>query len=216
MEEEKSTNKVSTPPLKDESGSNSNSRKQSPASISTKKSLSYGGSKKSSPDTSSKDDHVVSSSKSGSTTSAADSTTSLCEITNENDSNDLLGGGTSACQSTLATLNPQRVISTKDTIPIVDRIHQALDEEKLCEHLEKYLLANDNKARTFVYSSTLGGTNVYCFAPSVQLKRDYWTLVTMGMSGTAMKVPTDITDGHLYAHAEVSANHKHSPLSMLI
>ncbi len=189
-------------------GSSITVRKCSPVLL---KPFSSSGSRKSSPDiTVSKTDLNVDSSKSGSTTSAAESTNSLFEINNTIDGDDHLAGNSPSnkfklppCQSIPAVSNQQRVISTTEIIPPHDRVHSALDEEKISEHLEKYLLAHDNKANTFVYSSTLGGTNVYCFAPSIQLKRNYWTLVTMGMSGTSMKVPEDITDGHLYTHAEV-------------
>lgn len=98
----------------------------------------------------------------------------------------------------------QRVISPMEVIPEDQRATSALNEEKLGIHFEKYFLAKDNRQQTFVFSSPTGGIHVYCFAPSKLLCRNYWTLVSMGMSGTKMKVPEDIKDGHLVSHAEVS------------
>jgi hypothetical protein len=97
----------------------------------------------------------------------------------------------------------QRQIVANDFLPEAERSCVALDEKAIGDHLEKYFMRPDNQSQTFVYSAPLGGPHLYCYAPSVELKRDYWTIVTMGMSGTKMRVPDDIEDGHLYAHAEV-------------
>ena len=102
-----------------------------------------------------------------------------------------------------AAAQPQRMISPS-FIAEEQRIPRALDENAIADHLEMFLEAPDNKDRNFVFSAPFGGTHVYCFAPSEVLERQYWTLVTMGMSGTKMKVPSEIEDGHLYQHAEVS------------
>lgn len=100
-------------------------------------------------------------------------------------------------------MSQQRLISP-GLIPVESRVCHALDENVLADHLEQYLEAPDNKDRNFVFSAPLGGTHVYCFAPSEVLERNYWTLVTMGMSGTKMEVPEGVEDAHLYQHAEVS------------
>jgi len=80
----------------------------------------------------------------------------------------------------------------------------ALDENQIADHLEKYLMANDNASKTIVYSDMFrNGVHIYVFPPSKQLNRNYYTLVTMGMSGTRMKVPPDIENAEHYAHAEL-------------
>ena len=99
-------------------------------------------------------------------------------------------------------MSQQRQI-TAGFIPHENRVGTALDENSIADHLETFLEAPDNKDRNFVFSAPLGGTHVYCFAPSEVLNRNYWTLITMGMSGTTMNVPSDVEDGSLYQHAEV-------------
>jgi hypothetical protein len=84
----------------------------------------------------------------------------------------------------------QRIIAPE--INIDDGSTVAVDEDLIADHLEKYFEANDNKRKAIVFSSPLGGIHVYCFAPSEELKRNYWTLVTMGISGTKMNVPQDV------------------------
>jgi hypothetical protein len=97
----------------------------------------------------------------------------------------------------------QRQIVVDSIIPENERKRVALDEIKIGNHLEKFFLAEDNKDRTTVFSCVFGGVHVYCYAPSDLLGRDYWTLVTMGMSGTKMNVPHDLPDRELYARAEL-------------
>eukprot|EP01040_Poterioochromonas_malhamensis_P018658 gene18658-21848_t len=89
-----------------------------------------------------------------------------------------------------------------DVIPVEERITNAWNENALRDHLEKFLLAADNHDRTFVYSAPPGQPHLYCFAPSVLLRRNYWTIVTMGMSGTRMNVP-EFPDADDYARAEL-------------
>uniref|UniRef100_A0A7S3ZBT6 Suppressor of fused-like domain-containing protein n=1 Tax=Lotharella globosa TaxID=91324 RepID=A0A7S3ZBT6_9EUKA len=47
------------------------------------------------------------------------------------------------------------------------------------------------------------GVHVYVFPPSKILNRNFYTIVTMGMSGTHMKVPNDIEDKKDYSRAEL-------------
>lgn len=98
----------------------------------------------------------------------------------------------------------QRQIVPNEALPEDIRSRSALDEKALIDHLEAFLIAEDNKERTFVFSSPLGGCHIYCFAPSPSLQRNFWTCVTMGMSGTTMRVPQEIDNAEDYAHAEVS------------
>lgn len=89
----------------------------------------------------------------------------------------------------------QRVIvAEEDPLHVQEaRVRQgALSENVIADHLERYLQAADNKDNNTVYSAIFGGPHVYSFAPSAILGRNYTTLVTMGMSGTRMKVPAEI------------------------
>lgn len=97
----------------------------------------------------------------------------------------------------------QRQYVPNTVIPREDRVDAALDENVIADHLEKYLLRNDNNDRCFVFSAPLGGPHVYCFPPSAELNRPHWTLVTMGMSGTRMGVPVDVADASDYERAEL-------------
>lgn len=97
----------------------------------------------------------------------------------------------------------QRIIVPDHIIPREQRSRAALDENIIADHLEKFLLAEDNNDQCKVFSDPFGGCHVYCFPPSQILKRDYWTLVSMGMSGTKMNVPADLADGEDYQYAEV-------------
>lgn len=96
----------------------------------------------------------------------------------------------------------QRVIVPDEIVHPTSML--ALDENIMADHLEQFLEAEDNKQRNFVFSSPLSSGHVYCFAPSAILNRNYWTLVTMGMSGTRMNVPSDIDHPERLAHAEVN------------
>lgn len=98
----------------------------------------------------------------------------------------------------------QRIITTNDILPKQDRNLVALNEHAIGDHLDPYLLAEDNKTRTFVFSSFMDGPHLYCYAPSKILNRNYWTIVTMGMSGTVMNVPEDIPFAQHYQRAEVN------------
>jgi hypothetical protein len=101
----------------------------------------------------------------------------------------------------------QRQIVVDEPLPSEEIVFHALSEQYLGEHLERFFLAEDNREKTFVYSSFvsgISGCHVYCFAPSQILERNYWTLVTMGMSGTKMRVPADVPDAHLCNRAEVN------------
>ena len=83
-------------------------------------------------------------------------------------------------------------------------IETALDETVLADHLDRYLKAEDNENECTVLTSVIGGgCHVYCFPPSQILNRDFWTLVTMGLSGTTMNVPHDVQRASDYQHAEV-------------
>ncbi len=100
----------------------------------------------------------------------------------------------------------QRQIVVDDPLPEEEIVFCALDENYLGNHCDQFFLAEDNKDKTFVYStmfSPLGGCHVYCYAPSEILGRKHWTLVTMGMSGTKMRVPPDVPEPHLCDRAEV-------------
>lgn len=68
-----------------------------------------------------------------------------------------------------------------------------LDEELLCKHVSSFLIADDNKYSSIVYSSYYGAEiSLYCFAPSKLLNRDYWTIITVGISRRRMYVPDHI------------------------
>ena len=97
----------------------------------------------------------------------------------------------------------QRIIVPDHIIPREQQTRAALDEDAIADHLEKFLIAEDNDAQCKVFSGPLGGCHVYCFPPSQILKRNYWTLVSMGMSGTKMNVPADLVGGEDYQYAEV-------------
>eukprot|EP01033_Poteriospumella_lacustris_P011462 gene11462-8156_t len=73
----------------------------------------------------------------------------------------------------------------------------------IVDHLQKFLLAEDNEAQCQVFPDPLDMCHVFCFPPSQVLKRNYWTLVSMGMSGTKMNVPADVVGGEEYQYAEV-------------
>lgn len=79
----------------------------------------------------------------------------------------------------------------------------ALDENFLADHIEKYLQADDNKKSATVFSAVLGGIHVYVFPPSKILKRHWYTLVTMGVSGTQMKVPERIDNPEAFERCEL-------------
>mmetsp|Transcript_26306 Transcript_26306/g.63393 ORF Transcript_26306/g.63393 Transcript_26306/m.63393 type:complete len:418 (-) Transcript_26306:150-1403(-) len=85
------------------------------------------------------------------------------------------------------------------------RFQGALDEDQIADHLEKYLQAEDNRDKCTVFQDTFRsvGVHIYVFPPSKMLGRDFYTLVTMGMSGTRMNVPSDIDDAEEYRHAEL-------------
>lgn len=97
----------------------------------------------------------------------------------------------------------QRIIVPDHVIPREQQTRTALDEDIIADHLEKFLLAEDNDAQCKVFSDPFGGCHVYCFPPSETLKRNYWTLVSMGMSGTKMNVPADLVGAEDYQYAEV-------------
>lgn len=65
----------------------------------------------------------------------------------------------------------------------------ALDELKIGDHLDKYLQADDNKGSCTVMHAVLGGIHLYVYPPSESLNRNFFTIVTMGVSGTLMNVP---------------------------
>lgn len=75
---------------------------------------------------------------------------------------------------------------------MTDPSQVAFDEEAIAKHLEKFLVADDNKGKNFVFHGMVLSSHVYCFAPSESLGRNFWTLVTMGMSGTVMDVPNQV------------------------
>jgi hypothetical protein len=115
-----------------------------------------------------------------------------------------------ANNTTPATAQPisgpsnQRIITVDSTVPESEKSFVALDENALADHLERFLQAEDNKSKTFVFSAVFGGPHLYCFPPSEKLNRPFWTIVTMGMSGTEMKVPRDIgPDWKDYERAEL-------------
>jgi hypothetical protein len=101
------------------------------------------------------------------------------------------------------TAQATRSITVDNIFPKAERSFVALDEKALGDHLEKYLQAEDNKSRTFVFSCVFGGPHLYCFPPSETLNRPFWTIVTMGMSGTQMKVPAGIENPKDFERAEV-------------
>eukprot|EP01040_Poterioochromonas_malhamensis_P008907 gene8907-9644_t len=101
-------------------------------------------------------------------------------------------------------VNPKiRVIKVNDVIPAQERTTIAWNEHALGDHLDKFLLSEDNTQRTFVFSAPFGGPHLYCYAPSLLLRRNYWTIVTMGLSGTKMNVPEGISNPNDYARAEL-------------
>eukprot|EP00163_Fabomonas_tropica_P005973 TRINITY_DN15614_c0_g1_i1.p1 TRINITY_DN15614_c0_g1~~TRINITY_DN15614_c0_g1_i1.p1 ORF type:complete len:121 (+),score=2.65 TRINITY_DN15614_c0_g1_i1:191-553(+) len=65
----------------------------------------------------------------------------------------------------------------------------AWEESTLGDHLDEYLAADDNEDNISIYSTTLGGVHIYSYPPSQILNRPFWTLVTVGASGTVMPVP---------------------------
>jgi hypothetical protein len=105
--------------------------------------------------------------------------------------------------NTSKTVQATRSITVDNILPKAERSFVALDEKALGDHLEKYLQAEDNKSRTFVFSCVFGGPHLYCFPPSEKLNRPFWTIVTMGMSGTQMKVPAGIENPKDFERAEV-------------
>jgi len=70
--------------------------------------------------------------------------------------------------------------------PITAVAPLALDEEAIANHLQKYV-----GPITCVSHALLGGLHVFCMGP-VDNERQFWTLVTVGLSGHAMPVPTQI------------------------
>jgi hypothetical protein len=86
--------------------------------------------------------------------------------------------------------------------PAARREAVAFDELALGDHLEKYLVAKDNKSKVFVYHGMLGSPHVYVYPPSKELKRAWYTLVTMGASGTVMPVPAGISNPERYQRTE--------------
>jgi hypothetical protein len=97
----------------------------------------------------------------------------------------------------------QRLIRVTGPLPAEQQTQVALDENAIADHLERFLQAEDNKAACRVFHNMFGGIHLYCFPPSEQLQRNYWTVCTMGVSGTRMKVPDDIEDGDQYARCEL-------------
>jgi hypothetical protein len=97
----------------------------------------------------------------------------------------------------------QRIITPREVIPEEERVTTALDEGAIADHIEQYLIGDDNKDNCRVFSAVLGGVHLYCFAPSEILKRNYWTIFTMGLSGTKMNVPEDIEERDEYCYAEL-------------
>lgn len=97
----------------------------------------------------------------------------------------------------------KRKIVPDSIVPYSQRVHNALNEDIIADHLDKFLVCDDNEKKCFVYSSMLEGPHVYCYAPSLKLNRDFWTLVSMGLSGTEMIVPEDIENREKFSHAEV-------------
>jgi hypothetical protein len=97
----------------------------------------------------------------------------------------------------------QRLIRVAGPLPDAEQTQVALDENVIADHLERFLRAEDNQAGCRVFHSVLGGIHLYCFPPSDQLQRNHWTVCTMGVSGTRMKVPDEIEDGEMYARCEL-------------
>ena len=98
----------------------------------------------------------------------------------------------------------QRIIVPEDIIPVEERTTTAWNEIAIGDHLDRFLQAEDNAKKTFVFSALFGGCHLYCYAPSKSLRRDYWTIVTMGLSGTKMNVPEGIEGAENYSRCEVS------------
>ena len=97
----------------------------------------------------------------------------------------------------------QRTIFTNVVLP-PDQVNTvAVDENVIADHLEKYLQAEDNKNSSKVFHSVLGGIHLYCFPPSQILQRNYWTISTMGISGTKMNVPRDISEPSMFERCEL-------------
>ena len=69
----------------------------------------------------------------------------------------------------------------------------ALDENVIADHLETFLMADDNKDKCIVMHAILDGLHLYVFPPSAKLNRNWYTVVTAGVSGVKMNVPTGIT-----------------------
>ncbi len=59
-------------------------------------------------------------------------------------------------------------------------------EEIQLHLLEKHFLSQDNRVTSFVYNSTIG-PSFYCFAPSQELHRNFWTIVSLGISSLPIK-----------------------------
>lgn len=97
----------------------------------------------------------------------------------------------------------QRIITTCNEVPPEERTTVAVDENAIADHLESYLQADDNKDGCTVFSAILGGIHLFVFPPSQILKRNHYTVVSMGISGTKMKVPEDVSDPNLWSRCEL-------------
>lgn len=97
----------------------------------------------------------------------------------------------------------RHIVEAEPPAPRGDQDSYALSERAIVDHLEKFWLASDNQDRTIAYCSPSGGCSVYCYAPSHILGRDFWTCITIGLSGTKMNVPADIPDREHFAYAEL-------------
>jgi hypothetical protein len=71
-----------------------------------------------------------------------------------------------------------------------------IGENVVADHMDKYFLADDNKERCFVFSAIFGGIHLYCYPPSVTLNRNFWTIITSGISSTKV-MPTRISMYHI-------------------
>ena len=97
----------------------------------------------------------------------------------------------------------QRLIRPTGPLPTDEQTQVALDENVIADHYEEHLMADDNEAGCKVFSALLGGIHLYCFPPSQQLGHNFWTVCTMGISGTKMRVPEGVADPELYQHVEL-------------
>jgi len=85
-------------------------------------------------------------------------------------------------------------------------------EPIISEHLEQFLVADDNAEKVSVYKDCFWPQTpaefvscppIYIYPPSNILGRSFYTLVTCGLSGTSMETPPDITSADKWRRAEI-------------